>query len=153
MSDEAIEIGSSNDFNVAVKPSQRKRRPELNKGAFHQRMLAKRLERDIVKDIMDYLESIGCAPIKNHGSPYSKRGRPDIEVDIAFEGLPFAVPFYIEVKRHRDLEPTPQQRARIKAHMERGGVAFVAADAMTVREAIAMTRAHIENWLRRDEVC
>jgi len=110
-----------------------------------------RRETQVVKEICEYLESLGCKPVKNHGSIYAQRGRPDIEVDVVFALLPFAVHFYIEVKASRDLEARPQQLHRIEEALSRGAVAFVAADAETVRDAIEMTRQRILAWFREGQ--
>lgn len=110
----------------------------------------KRVERVIVKEIMIGLREMGCKPVKNHGTPYSRRGRPDIEVAIRFKLLPFAVPFSIEVKREKG-ELRTQQRIRLKERRANGEVAIVATSWVVVERAIRRTRRDITAFFQARE--
>lgn len=113
-------------------------------------------ERAVIKAIMDGLRSRGYQPVKNHGSIYARRGRPDIEVLIALPDLPYAVLFAIEVKRPGGA-PTPQQAARIEAYRKQGTVAFVAESWAQVRCAldfhIGERQALLDEKLKGGESC
>lgn len=102
----------------------------------------RRRESTAVREIIKELRALGYKPIKNHGSPHSQRGRPDIEVMIRFRLLPFAVPFYIEVKRATGKLRAQQKRRLIELQRE-GGVALVATNWSAVERAIARTRQDI----------
>ena len=109
-------------------------------------------ETSSVGEIVKKLEACGYKPIKNHGGVMTQRGRPDIEVLIRFDGLPFAVPFGIEVKRAVGGRIQAQQQYRIDRIIEQGGVAFAATNWETVEEAIERTRQHIADWFRVDDL-
>jgi hypothetical protein len=92
---------------------------------------------------MKGFKEMGLQPVKNHGSVFSQRGRPDIEVDVPFPLLPYAVPFKIEVKRASSEPEKEQQQARLREARKRGAAAFVATRWETVESMIERTRKDI----------
>jgi hypothetical protein len=72
-----------------------------------------------VREIMTNLKALGYQPVKNHGSPFAQRGRPDIEVVVACPPLPFGVHLAIEVKRSGE-DVRIQQAARLEQLQVRG---------------------------------
>ena len=130
----ARKIQSADEFDVVVKPSQIRTTSTL--ANYQKSVYQRRLEREVVREIMSGLKNLGMNPVKNHGSAYAKRGRPDIEVLVPVANLPFAVPLAIEVKRSASDQPRKQQAYRMKAHTEAGGVAVCAYNFQVVEAAL-----------------
>jgi len=86
------------------------------------------LEKTLVNKIVKYLNSRDCCKAeKNHGSIYSKRGRPDIDVsDHGRHGV-------IEVKIHPN-KTTEIQKKQLKEWEKAGSQTLVAYDLDQVKQ-------------------
>lgn len=105
-----------------------------------------RREKAVVREIVNGLTRRGWKPVKNHGSTRSRRGRPDIEVNISFDEWPFAVPFAIEAKRRKG-KTKAQQRYRLTKLREQKAVALVARGWTDVEARIEEVHQEILDFL------
>lgn len=85
-------------------------------------------ESTLTKKILQYLNGMpDCKAEKNHGSPFTKRGRPDI--NLSYRGRHGV----IEVKIWPN-KPTVSQVKQLKEWEEAGSIALVAYDLTVVKE-------------------
>lgn len=86
------------------------------------------LEKTLVKQIVKYLNSIeGCKAEKNHGSPYMKRGRPDI--DVSYHGRHGVIEAKIWPNR-----PTAAQYKQLREWEAAGSITLIAYDLEQVKQ-------------------
>lgn len=130
---------------------KREKRVRATPKMVHARIKQRRRERDVLAEIERRLKQLGYSYTKNHGTVYSQRGRPDLDVMVPFSLLPFAVRFCIELKRDANAQPSQLQRKRMKDLNDAGAVAFVASNWETIEQAIESTRLHILEWFQIKE--
>lgn len=86
------------------------------------------LERDIQKQILDYLAQVGAFCFKTISC--NKRGIPDICA--VYKG----VPLFIEVKRDKYSKISELQQYQIRKIKEAGGIAIITFDVDVVKEIV-----------------
>lgn len=84
--------------------------------------MAKQAESKSSKKIIDELKALGWKATKNHGGPFSERGRPDIQ---AIKRRPDGTCCYVEIEnKEPGKKPTGLQLKWIRETNEQGGIAF-----------------------------